>query len=287
MTVVDHDPPPPEADPIADPSPPSPAAEGVESTADQWARFRTWLWSVKGLVFAPFGILALVAVLVWYYDHLDLPNNQIQIRSALDWDSKLLPQLKRHWSITWRSTVGVIVIAVPLGIALTRPALRKAAPWILAVANSGQALPAYGLLVLFLLLMGRGMTTVVAALTLYAILPVLRNTMVGLDGVEASTIEAGRGMGMTRWGALTKIELPLAVPVIIAGIRTALIINIGMATLAYLIGGGGLGVTIASGLKLNRDPVLLMGSGIVAVLALTVDWLGALAERWLSPKGLK
>ncbi|MEL7210662.1 MAG: ABC transporter permease subunit, partial [Actinomycetota bacterium] len=108
-----------------------------------------------------------------------------------------------------------------------------------------------------------------------------------LDGVDRSTIEAGRGMGMTKWQALVRIELPLAVPVIIAGVRTALIINIGMATLAYLIGGGGLGVTIASGLKLNRDQVLLMGSGTVAVLALTVDWLGAVTEKLLSPKGLE
>jgi osmoprotectant transport system permease protein len=240
-----------------------------------------------GLILAPFGILALVGALVWYYQDLDLANNQIQIRSALDWDTKLYPQIKRHLDIVIRSTIAVITIAVPLGIALTRPSMRKAAPWVLAVANSGQALPAYGLLVLFLLWLGQGSTTVVWALTLFAILPVLRNTMVGLDGVDRSTIEAGRGMGMTKWQALTRIELPLAVPVIIAGVRTALIINVGMATLAYLIGGGGLGITIASGLKLNRDQVLIVGSGTVAVLALTVDWLGAVTERLLAPKGLK
>ncbi|MEL7210661.1 MAG: hypothetical protein AAGK32_20905, partial [Actinomycetota bacterium] len=144
----------------------------------------------RGLILAPFGILALAGVLVWYYQYLDLENNQIQIRSALDWDTKLYPQIKRHLDITIRSTIAVVLIAIPLGIALTRPALRKAAPYFLAIANSGQALPAYGLLVLFLLWLGQGATTVVWALTLFAILPVLRNTMVGLDGVDLEGIPA-------------------------------------------------------------------------------------------------
>jgi len=93
-------------------------------------------------------------------------------------------------------------------------------------------------------------------------------------------------MGMTKRQALRRIELPLAVPVILAGVRTALIINVGMATLAFLIGGGGLGITINSGLKLQQDPVLLVGTGLVAIVALTVDWIGAVVERVLRPKGL-
>ncbi len=91
---------------------------------------------------------------------------------------------------------------------------------------------------------------------------------------------------MTKWQALDRIELPLAVPIIIAGVRIAMIINIGMATLAFLIGGGGLGVTIYSGLKLQQDPVLIVGAGLVAIIALTFDWLGAVAERYLKPRGL-
>ena len=180
----------------------------------------------------------------------------------------------------------VVVIAIPLGIALTRPPLRRVAPGIVAVANSGQALPAYGLLIIFLSILGQGLETVVVGLVLYALLPVLRNTMVGLDGVDRSVIEAGRGMGMTRWRVLTRIELPLAVPVILAGVRVAMILNIGMATLAYLIGGGGLGVTIAVGLKLQQDPVLIIGASMVALVALTFDWVGALAETYLRPKGV-
>lgn len=249
-----------------------------------------WLFgrirSNLGLLLAPLGILALCGVLAWYYNSLDLATAKIQIASALDWDTKLFSQIQRHLSITVKSTILVIAIAVPLGIALTRPSMRKAAPWVLTVANSGQALPAFGLLILFLSWLGQGENTAVWALTVFAILPVLRNTMVGLDQVDTAIIEAGRGMGMSKWRALRKIELPLAVPVILAGVRTALIINVGMATLAVFIGGGGLGVTIYSGIQNQQDPVLLVGTGLVAVVALTVDWLGAVAERILRPKGL-
>ncbi|MBL0887705.1 ABC transporter permease [Myceligenerans sp. I2] len=204
----------------------------------------------------------------------------------MDWDTKLRPQLTQHLTIAFWSTLLVIAIAVPLGVLLTRSGVRKIGPAVLTVANSGQALPAYGLLIIFLALLGQGARTVIVALVVYAILPVLRNTMVGLDSVDRSTLEAGRGMGMTRLQTLLRIELPLAVPVIVAGIRTAMIINIGMATLAFLIGGGGLGITINSGLKLNQDPVLLVGAIMVALVALTFDWLGALAERFLHPRGL-
>lgn len=243
-------------------------------------------WSV-GLIAAPFGILALTALLVVYYNSLPLdPEVNLSQFSALDWSTKLWPQTVEHLTIAFWATLLVIVIAVPLGVILTRPAYRKVAPYVLTVANAGQALPAYGLLILFLVLLGQGLSTVVWALVLYALLPVLRNTMVGLDNVDRATIEAGRGMGMTRWQALTRIELPLSVPVIIAGVRTATIINIGMATLAFLIGGGGLGITINSGLALQQDSVLLVGAGMVAIIALTFDWFGALAERFLKPRGL-
>lgn len=242
---------------------------------------------IVGIWVAPFAILGLAGLLLLYYNSLDLENAPIQQASALDWSTKLWPQTVQHLTIAFWATVIVIAVAVPLGVVLTRPSFRKVAPYVLTVANSGQALPAYGLLILFLILMGQGTSTVVWALVLYALLPVLRNTMVGLDQVDRATIEAGRGMGMTKMQALTRIELPLAVPVIIAGVRTATIINIGMATLAFLIGGGGLGITINSGLKLQQNEVLIVGAVMVAIVALTFDWLGAVAERYLKPRGLQ
>ena len=261
-----------------------PGAAAQEQPASWYVRARSMN---LGLKLAPVGIAALALVLYLYYQSLGLgttaPSSQT---SALEWGAKLWPQLTQHLTIAFWSTIIVVLVAIPLGIALTRPPLRRYGPVFISTANAGQALPAYGLLIIFLILLGQGLTTVVVALALYALLPVLRNTMVGLDGVDRGIIEAGRGMGMTRTQVLTRIELPLAVPVILAGIRVAMIINIGMATLAFLIGGGGLGVTISVGLKLQQDPVLIVGSVLVAIVALTFDWVGAVAERYLRPRGV-
>ena len=261
-------------------------ALGPDSGPSARQQRRAALLKRAGLFTAPVLIAVLAGILWLYYQSLDLANANRQQRSALDWSTKLWPQTLEIINIAFISTALVIMIAVPLGILLTRPWARRIAPPILAIANAGQALPAYGLLVAFLGITGSGTRTVIYALTLYAILPVLRNTMVGLEGVNRNVIEAGRGMGMTKFGVLLKIEMPLAVPIIVAGVRTAMIINIGMATLAFLIGGGGLGITISSGLKLNQNSVLIVGATLVAIVALTFDWLGAVAERYLRPRGI-
>ena len=114
----------------------------------------------------------------------------------------------------------------------------------------------------------------------------LRNTIVGLEQVDQSVIEAGKGMGLSGLQRLRQIELPLAVPVIMGGIRTATVINVGMATLAYLIGGGALGETIAGGLKNGRPTAIFVGAVLVALIALALDFFGGLAQRYLKPKGL-
>nr|MBA3430253.1 ABC transporter permease [Actinomycetota bacterium] len=137
-----------------------------------------------------------------------------------------------HIGLTAASTVGVVLLAVPMGILLTRPGARRLTPVVLAAANIGQATPSIGILVLFAIVWTIGFGPAVVALVTYSFLPILRNTMVGLEGVDRSTIEAGRGMGMSKSKALLNIELPLAVPVILAGIRTALVINVGTAALA-------------------------------------------------------
>ena len=257
-------------------------AEHALTPAERRAR----LFSKVSLFIAPVGIAALALGIYLYRESLDLANAPVQQRSALDWDKNLQPQIIEHLQISFFATALVLLVAIPVGIALTRPSLRRVAPFVITIANTGQALPGYGLLVLFLIFFGQGQQTAIMALALYALLPVLRNTMVGLNGVDRNVLEAGRGMGMTKAGVLAKIELPLAVPVIMAGVRTATILCIGMATLAFIIGAGGLGITINSGLKLSQEPVLIVGALLVAVIALTFDWLGALAERYLKPRGL-
>lgn len=251
--------------------------DGSPDLVDRRGRF-PW-----GLVVAPFALAAAALLLRW---HVMSADKNFQDQSALNWDEKLLPQIREHLTLTGWSTLWVLVIAIPLGILLTRPMLRRFSGPILLVANSGQAIPAYGLFIVFYMWLERGPRTAIAALVVFTVLPVLRNTMVGLDQVPQDVIESARGMGLTRFQVLRRIELPLAVPVILAGVRTALVINVGMAALAVFIGGGGLGITINSGLKLNRNLVTLTGAGVTALLALTVDWLAAVAERVLRPRGL-
>jgi osmoprotectant transport system permease protein len=234
------------------------------------------------LVITPvfFLLLAFSVAVVWIYVDFDLQTTSI-LRPA-----KLLRETGQHLAMTFWSTLAVIVIAIPLGILLTRPRFRGLTGPVLGVANAGQAIPAYGLLILFLAWIGPGLQTAVYALIVYAILPILRNTMVGLDQVDKSVIEAGRGMGLSKWQALRRIELPLAVPVILAGVRTALVINVGTAALGFLIGAGGLGVSIGAGLQLQRDTATFVAGALVAMLALMVDFTAASIERWLRPKGL-
>jgi osmoprotectant transport system permease protein len=191
-----------------------------------------------------------------------------------------------HLELTVVSTVLVLLIAIPWGILLTRPVLRSVTPAALAVFNIGQAVPSIGLVALLAIVWDIGFWPAVVALVAYTVLPVLRNTMVGLREVDQSVIEAARGMGMTRTMVLTKIELPLAVPIIMAGLRTALTINIGTATLGTFIGAGGLGGLIVAGFVQNRPLITIVGAILVAVLALLVDHVAGIAEEVIRPRGL-
>ncbi|MFF2330705.1 MULTISPECIES: ABC transporter permease [unclassified Streptomyces] len=193
----------------------------------------------------------------------------------------------QHVKLTAISTFWVLIIAIPLGIALTRRGLRKGAPVVTALANIGQATPAIGLLALLVIWLGIGPSTAIIGMVIYAVLPVFSNTVAGLKAIEPSLVEASRGIGMSAMGTLTKIELPLAVPLILAGVRTALVLNVGTATLATFVGGGGLGDLITSGIQTQRMPVLVLGSVLTVVLALLVDWLASLVELALTPRGLE
>ncbi|MFJ5173772.1 ABC transporter permease [Streptomyces griseoviridis] len=185
------------------------------------------------------------------------------------------------------STFFVLIIAIPLGILLTRRTFQKATPVAMAFANMGQATPAIGLLALLVIWLGTGMRAALIGIIIYAVLPVLSNTIAGLRANDPTLLEAARGIGMSPLGVLRRIELPLAVPLILAGVRTALVLNVGTATLATFGGGGGLGVLITTGITNQRMPVLVLGSILTVSLALLVDWLASLAELLLRPRGLE
>ncbi|MGH9068638.1 MAG: ABC transporter permease [Acidimicrobiales bacterium] len=198
----------------------------------------------------------------------------------------VLGDLARHLLLTGVSTGIVIVIAVPLGILLSRRVGRFLSGAVLGLSNLSQASPPFSLLFIFAIIFGIGVPEAIWGLVAYSALPILRNTMVGLSEVPPDVIESARGTGMSRFQVLTRIELPLAVPVTMAGIRTALVINVGTATLATFIGAGGLGDLINNGIRLQRTPILVVGSVLTAVVALGVEWLGTLAEAGLKPRGL-
>lgn len=199
----------------------------------------------------------------------------------------LVNRTVEHLQLTLVSTLIVIVIAIPVGILLTRRSARGAVPVVLGLANIGQGIPSFGLIaVIYALFNDLGFRPVVIGLVAYSALPILRNTMVGLQQVNPSLIKASRGMGMSPTQVLVRVELPLAVPVMIAGLRTALVINVGTATLGTFFGAGGLGYVVYNGITLNRDTVLISGVVIVSCLALLVDYLAGAAGRLLSPKGL-
>jgi osmoprotectant transport system permease protein len=198
----------------------------------------------------------------------------------------VLSNLWEHVHLVVVSTAVVVAIGIPLGILLSRHGARHLRAPVLVVANAGQAIPSIGILVLLALIFGVGFKMAVIALVLYALLPILRNTIIGLQQVDDSIIDAARGMGMGRGEILRRVELPLAVPVMLAGVRVSLILNVGVATLATYTNAGGLGDLIERGIVLNRMPILVTGCVLTIALALMVDWLAGIAEKLFSPKGL-
>lgn len=239
--------------------------------------------SLVGYLFMPVFLALVCLALYLYASSQELDSIEARSLNA----GSLTTAVWEHVQLTAVSTVIVIAIAVPLGVALTRPFAARIRPYLLVVINLGQALPTIGILALlavaFLFL---GFKAAVLGLVLYAIVPVLLNTMVGLEQVDEAILEAGRGMGISKSGVLRRLELPLSVPIILAGVRTALVINVGTATLATYINGGGLGDIIVAGLSTNRTLVQIVGAGLTAVLALSIDYLAGIAEDLLRPRGL-
>jgi len=196
--------------------------------------------------------------------------------------SFLASRLFEHVEISLISFVIVTAIGVPVGIVVSGAGRVVRLP-VFLLANLGQAVPSIGILVLLYAFLGLGVSPTIIALVAYGTLPVLRNTVAGMQGVDPAAIEAARGMGMTRMQALWRVQVPLASPLIFAGLRTALVLIIGTGTLGNFIGGGGLGDVIASGIDIS-DRIVFVGAVMVATLALLADWLLSLVERTVVPQ---
>lgn len=210
--------------------------------------------------------------------------------------------LVRTWEHTYLTLIAVVIailISVPTGILLAKTRFRGASSVVLNVAGVIQTIPSLALVAFAVLLFfginqatgiegllpTMGLFPGILALVLYALLPILRNTYTGIRQVDPSVIEVARGMGMTNTQILAQVELPLALPVIMAGIRISTVWTIGIATLVGLIGAGGTGALIFMGLRSFKMNYVIAGTLPAAALALTADGLLTLIERWLTPRG--
>ncbi|TSD64492.1 ABC transporter permease subunit [Inquilinus sp. KBS0705] len=191
---------------------------------------------------------------------------------------KLWVQTMQHIGLTFISLFIAVLVGLPLGIYITRK--KQFSGFVLGVAGILQTIPSIALLGFMIPVLGIGAKPAIVALLLYALLPIIRNTYTGIIGVDGAVKEAAVAMGMSRWQVLLKVELPLAMPVILAGIRTATVINVGVATLASYIAAGGLGEFIFGGISLNNTNMILAGAIPAALLAIIFDFLLSRVQKF-------
>jgi osmoprotectant transport system permease protein len=232
--------------------------------------------------------LRLFAVPIWVAIGILVSIGVYQTLLGKQFDSEILnaPNLIsetiQHVYLSGISFALVAAIGVPVGVVIAQAGRAVRVP-VFLIANLGQAVPGIGLLVLLFAILGLGVAPTVIALVVYGLLPVLRSTVAGIQGVDPAAVDAARGMGMTRWQALVRVQLPLASPLVFAGLRTALVLIIGTATLGNFIGGGGLGDVIAAGIN-DSDRLVFVGAVMVASLALLADWGLSMIERLAVPR---
>jgi osmoprotectant transport system permease protein len=200
---------------------------------------------------------------------------------------RILSSTLRHLQIVAVAEILAIVVGIPIGFLSTRKAFRFISPVLIGIANVGQTVPTLAFIGIAAAFLGMGYTAAVVALFIYATLPIVRNTYAGIRSVDPAVKEAAQGMGMSKWEVTSKIELPLARPVIMAGIRTSTVVNVGTAAVAGMIGAGGLGAIIMAGLAVRVMEIVIQGAAPTAALAILLDAILGSAEDWMTPRGLK
>ena len=198
---------------------------------------------------------------------------------------ELLNKTVEHFYISFIALLLAIIVAVPLGILLAKT--RRTANIVLSIAGVLQTIPTLAILALMIPLFGVGKTPAIIALFLYVILPILNNIVLGVQNIDSHIKQAAVSMGMTRFQLMKSVELPLALPLIMGGIRLSSVYVLSWATLASYIGAGGLGDFVFNGLNLYNAYMIISAAVLVTALALISDMLLALVERWTVPKGLK
>lgn len=240
------------------------------SAVQPGAGHRTW----RGAV-----LLAVFALGIWAQASGIVP-------AILKYREDIVYLARQHMMLVAISGAIAIAIGVPLGVLIARTRIPLLGAAIGQVINLGTTIPTLAILALAMTVLGLGTPSALFGLVVLTLLPVMLNTVAGLKSVPAPLIEAARGMGMTGTQILLKVELPNAMFVILAGIRTALAINVGTVPLAFLIGGGGLGELIFTGIDLMEPGLLLAGAVPTALLAVLVDMTVGQLQFWLVPRGV-
>ena len=191
-------------------------------------------------------------------------------------------QFTRHFLISIYGVLFAAIVAIPLGFWIARH--KKLADWIIGAANVIQTIPSLALLSILMLGLGLGSDTVIATVFLYSLLPIIKNTYTGVRNVDAALLDTGKGMGMTRMQLTYLVELPLSLSVIMAGLRNALVVAIGITAIGTFIGAGGLGDIISRGVNAtNGTAIILAGAIPTALMAVLADWLLGLMEKRMDP----
>ena len=202
-----------------------------------------------------------------------------------EYGSQLLSKAVEHFYISMFALLLAIVVAVPLGILLSKT--QRTANVVLTVAGVLQTIPTLAVLAIMIPIFGVGKTPAIVALFIYVLLPILNNTVLGVKNNDKNVIQAGQSMGMTKFQLMKDVEMPLALPLIISGIRLSSVYVISWATLASYVGAGGLGDLVFNGLNLYQPPMIISAAIVVTLLALVIDFILSLVEKWVVPKGLK
>lgn len=197
--------------------------------------------------------------------------------------SYVFEQFIRHFLISIYGVLFAAIVAIPLGFAVARK--RKLSRLTISIANVMQTIPSLAMLAILMFLIGTGPDTVVFAVFLYAILPILKNTVEGINSVTPELVDAAKGMGMTQYQIMRKVELPLAISIIMGGIRNALVLAIGVTAVGTFIGAGGLGDIITRGITVaNGSPIIIAGAIPTALMAVLADFALGAIENKLKPR---
>ncbi|OEU53378.1 MAG: hypothetical protein BA872_08930 [Desulfobacterales bacterium C00003060] len=211
---------------------------------------------------------------------------KVGIYSTFTYDD-LLYSAWAHFEMVFIAVVIATAIGVPLGIMVTRPGFEKFALPVIGGASVGQTVPSLAVIAIMAPLLGFGLQSAIVALVIYALLPILRNSYISIKTIDPAVIEAARGMGLTKMQIARKIELPIARPVIMAGIRISTVITVGTAELAVLVGGAGLGKITLTGVFAREALIIVQGAAPTAAMAITLGFLLERVERWMTPRGLR